>query len=174
MKKKIVSIAIAIVFAVSSSQVLADMYDEDSTENELNYTAIGIGATSGGLILGPVGILVGGVIGSFYGSNAPEDEPQSMEPTTESVVDTLAENSAHDNSGALMLASSSEDIAFLDQDASATLHKASDRIKEIIISDFNVVVYFKPGSVDVENFYSKQFSTLSNLLNEMPDRKSVV
>jgi outer membrane protein OmpA-like peptidoglycan-associated protein len=169
MKKKIISIAIATVFAVSSSQVLADMYDEGSTENELNYTAIGIGATSGGLILGPVGILVGGVIGSFYGYGTPEDESQSMISTAEPIVDAFAENPVHDSSDGLMLASSSEVIPFFDQDTSAVLHKASDRIKEIIINDFNVVVYFKPGSVDVENFYSKQFSTLTNLLNEMPE-----
>lgn len=165
MKKTFVSIAIASVLAASSSQVLADQYNEDSITNEQDYTSIGVGAVSGALIAGPVGLIVGGMVASLFGWGDSEDESQEPGLADESDSDTLAEISGHDESKDLMVASSSNVIAFVDSESS----EEPSRIKEIVANDLSIAVYFKPGSVNFESFYSQQFSTISNLLHEMPE-----
>lgn len=181
MKKKNILIAIATALAVGSTHVSAATYDESSTETEINYTAMGVGATTGGLLFGPVGILVGGIAGSLYDSNTPEDSQQTVdqsvddgmasniEKTTESVSDALVKNPEPNEPEGLMLASSSDDISFIDEELAEESVKDYSRIKEIITNDLSVIVHFKPGSVNFENFYSQQFSTVSNLLHEMPE-----
>lgn len=162
MKKTLVSIAIASVLAVSSSQLLADQNDEDSITNEQDYTAIGIGATSGALIAGPAGLIVGGIIGSLFGWEPSEDELYGEELAAESDSEMLP---VLDESEDLMVASTSNVIPQGDSE----LSEEANRIKDIVTNDLSVAVYFKPGSVNFESFYSHQFSTLSNLLHEMPD-----
>ena len=194
MKKKIISMALTTVLAVSSTHVVADNVNEDATENDFNYTAVGVGATTGGLILGPIGILIGGVMGSFYDAGDSEDTQlsavhsmeqnlelnsdqgidldidQRIEATTDVAIDsdTLADASEEKVSEGLLVASSNDDMLFIDEELQSS-ENTHNRIKEIITNDLSVTVYFKPGSVNYENFYSEQFSTVLNLLNEMPE-----
>ena len=165
MKKTLVSIAIASVLAVSSSQILADQYDEDSITNEQDYTAIGVGAASGALIAGPAGLIVGGIVGSLFGWGDSDDESQGTELAAESDSDTVAEIPGNDKAEDLMVASTSNVIPLVDSE----LSEEPNRIKEIVTNDLSIAVYFKPGSVNFESFYTQQFSTLSNLLHEMPE-----
>lgn len=162
MKKTLVSIAITSVFAASSSQALADQYNEDTITNEDDYTAIGIGAVGGALVGGPVGFIVGGYMGSLFDS---EDDEQLAASTAEPESESLAEMTAQRSSDDLRVASSTN---FIPQDNS-NLTETPNRIKDIVINNLNVAVYFKPGSVDFESFYTHQFSTISNLLHEMPE-----
>lgn len=165
MKKKLISIAIASVLVISSGQLLADQYDEDSTTDDQGYTAIGIGATSGALMAGPAGLIIGGFLGSLYGRGEAEDELQDMEFVAESEADALVEAPMHDEAEDLILASTSKDIPQID----SGLSEEKNRIKEIVTNDLSIAVYFKPGSVNFESFYTQQFLTISNLLHEMPE-----
>lgn len=165
MKKRLVSIAIASVLAASSNHVLAEQYGEDAISIEGDYTAIGIGAVGGAVLGGPVGLIVGSYLGSLYGSDDSVNDSQITESATVSDSDSLAKMPEQDKSDDLMVASSGE-ISYLGK---PDLVEEPNRIKEIVTNNLNVTVYFKPGSVDLESFYSQQLSTLSNLLNELPE-----
>jgi outer membrane protein OmpA-like peptidoglycan-associated protein len=176
MKKKLVSIAITSVLTASSGQLLADQTDERQATNENDYTAIGVGAASGALIAGPAGLIVGGFIGSlFSGGNSDESLPLTLNddiPADESAVATNAEtesvapvNADQDMPGDMVLASNSKIVPL----PGSKRTEDTDRIKQIISSDLNVTVYFKPGSMAFESFYTQQFSVMLNLLHEMPE-----
>jgi len=173
MKKKIISIVIAAVLAVSSAHVLAESGHQDATDNKLNYTAIGIGAASGGLILGPVGVLVGGVIGSFYNTAETDDvlhspnQTMNLSATPES--DELVVKTELDQPADLVLAYSGDAVLFVEEQSAELFQQEINRVKEIVTNNLSIIVHFKPGSVDLESLYSQQLATISNLLHEMPE-----
>ena len=176
MKKKLVSIAITSVLTASSGQLLADQTDESQATNENDYTAIGVGAASGALMAGPAGLIVGGFIGSlFSGGNSDDALPLTVNddvPADESGAETTVEadgvapvKADQDMPEDMLLASTSKNIPL----PGSELTVDADRIKQIITSDLNVTVYFKPGSMAFESFYTQQFSVMLNLLHEMPE-----
>ena len=179
MKKKLVSIAITSVLTASSGQLLADQNAEGQATNKNDYTATGVGAATGALMAGPAGLIVGGLIGSmFSGGNSDVSSPLTLNdvPADESTIETTDETTAEAESVTpvkagqelpedMLLASSSKIIPLPD----SKLAEDPDRIKQIITSDLNVTVYFKPGSVSFETFYTQQFSVMLNLLHEMPE-----
>lgn len=179
MKKNFVSMAIAAVLAASSSQILADQYDENATTNEHDYIAVGVGAASGALIAGPAGLIVGSIVGGLFGWGSSEEAGTDMDqPDVEQQSSALVaafdldpdlsivkETPEHKESEGLMLASLNSDTALVEEEQPGEIN----RIKQIVVNDLNVAVYFKPGSVDFESFYSQQFSVIANLLHEMPE-----
>jgi len=194
MNKKLISIAIASVLAASSTQALAGQYDDDFNISEDEYVAVGIGAATGALIAGPVGLVIGGVFGKLYAqqdtaaegevelaesnisSAATEtfvtsykvdsDVSSNLTTATESTVDrTSSETEESDETDVVMVASASGDIAI----AAPKQQESAQRIKEIITYDLNMDVYFKPGSVDFEPFYARQLSSIRNLLEAIPE-----
>lgn len=170
MKKNIVSIAITSVLAASSGQLLADQDRETLNTNEQDYTAIGIGAASGALIAGPAGLVLGGFITSLITNNdaaseavsTPADDNQF--PTQTAAATTVATPAQPDESEALLLASASPASSLPGSKSS----EVADRIQAIIAEDLNISIYFKPGSMTFESFYSQQLSVLTHLLEEMP------
>lgn len=168
MKNKLISIAVASALVISSGEILADGYDEDSTTKQNNYTAMGIGAVSGALMAGPAGLIVGGFVGSLFGRADSEVEPVGTQLATESnsvAVEELTRTPQLNETEVMMVASSNNVIAQDDNKPSQEINK----IKEIVANNLNLAVYFRPGSVNYENFYSQQFSTIAKLLSEMPE-----
>lgn len=162
-RKTLISIAISSALTVSSSQVFADLTVGDSTADESSHTAMGVGAVSGALVAGPAGFVIGGVLGSFFGEQDAEKLESEIEATVESEPNEY--NEPDDEFSDLMVASSNDLVPADDTE----LLDTADRIKQIITHDLNMAVYFKPGSVDFETFYSRQFSTITNLLHEMTE-----
>lgn len=196
MNKKLISIAIASVMAASSTQALAGQYDDDFNISDDEYVAVGIGAATGALIAGPIGLVIGGVFGKLYAQQdtaaegeaelaesnissaatetfvtfykADSDVPSNLTTATESTVDKKSsETEESDETAVVMVASASSDIAIAF--AASKQQESAQRIKEIITYDLNMDVYFKPGSVDFEPFYARQLSSIRNLLEAMPE-----
>ncbi len=185
MKKKIISIVIASTLAFGATTLKAevlmgDLPNENKSGTNLNYTSIGVGAASGALIAGPVGLIIGGVAGGLFGGGydeKPSDNyvDENTDINTEVVADTNADtdvnpelvviSSADEMPVSMMVANADNDIAFADNSSP----DERSRVQEIIKNDLTVPVYFKAGSVSVEDFYMQQFSTITSLLQAMPD-----
>lgn len=167
MKKNIVCLAITSVLTASSGQLLADQDPEGLTTNEKDYSAIGIGAASGALIAGPAGLFLGGLIASLIVNGDAESEAQSTPADNNQLPAQTAEATAVSTPAhpvepeALLLASASPTTPL---PGSAL----SERVQTIIAEDLNIAVYFKPGSVAFESFYTQQLSVLTSLLEEIP------
>ena len=168
MKKKLISIAIASLITTSTSQVMASQDDDTVTSNKKQVTAISIGAVSGALIAGPAGLVVGGIVGALAGRQNPETEVEEVDhlAETEFMLNEMIESSKQDKeSEGVLVASANDKIPMIDSD----LPEAINAIQEIVSNDLSMGVYFKAGSVDIENFYTQQLSVVSNLLSEIPE-----
>ena len=167
MKKKLISIAIASLIVTNTGQVLASQDIEDSTDDNQQVTAIGIGAVSGALLAGPAGLIVGGIVGAIAGRQDSdlESEVQGVDQLaeTESMLNEMLATSKQDEvTEDLVVASAGNEVPVIEAEAISP-------IQEIISNDLSMDVYFKAGSVDVEKFYTQQLSVLANLLQEIPD-----
>ncbi len=168
MKKKLIPIAIASLIATSTGQVMASQDDGDATGNNKQVTAISIGAVGGALIAGPAGLVVGGIVGALAGRNDSESEVEGVDhlAETESMLNEMIEASKQDDAPeSVIVASASNEMPMIDSEMPDSINA----IQEIVSNDLSMDVYFKAGSVDVENFYTQQLSVLSNLLSEIPD-----
>ena len=184
-KQKLVPVLISALCVFNSGQSIASQ--KDKTENTPAMTkeegvAVGVGAMSGASIAGPVGFLVGGLVGVLFNhDNADEssglaertqtdetgietaqidEDIDTHSDTSVMVSDTGKSNKADD----LLLASASNNSFLVKHDKPAD----PDKLKEIITDRLNFVVYFTPGSVTTADFYEEQFATVLDLLREMP------
>lgn len=146
---------------------------------------MGIGAATGALIAGPVGLVVGGVVGKLYADQNLIDESKDTGDTAVITADNAVESAKDENDvavrsapkikegealevsdyGDVMVASSANVIPV----ASFQQSKKSKRIEEIITYDLSMDLYFKPGSVAFEPFYARQLASINNLMETMPE-----
>lgn len=168
MKKKIIAIAIASVITTTSGQALASQQEEGATNNKKQYTAISIGAVSGALLAGPVGLVVGGIVGAIAGRDHSDPEAREIDhlAETESMLSDMLDTSKQKPSPApVMLATADSTIPVIDNDAPEII----DSLKQIVSNDLSMDIYFKAGSVDVEQFYAQQLAVITSLLTKLPD-----
>ena len=166
--KKVISIAVASIIATGSTQGMASQATDNVPHTKKQSAAISIGAVSGALIAGPVGFIIGGLAGSVIGRNDQKTEVQNVDTLadTESMLsEMLVSAKQHDQSKGLLVASANNVIPMNVSKPDEVI----DGLKQIISNDLSMDVYFKAGSVNLENFYSQQLSVISSLLNEMPD-----
>ncbi len=168
MKKKILIIALTSSLALGSVSGMAQQTTDVDDAGTGNYGAIGIGAVSGGLLLGPLGALLGGFAGSLYHREAAVDHTASREPSEPAIAQ--AEKRASLAPGATQLVASADhkQIA-LASPAAREQDDLAGRLKTIVSEKLRFMVNFKPGSVQHEPFYNEQLSVLVELMKNMPE-----
>ncbi|MDT8453456.1 MAG: sortase-associated OmpA-like protein PdsO [Gammaproteobacteria bacterium] len=168
MKKKIIAIAIASVITTTSAQVLASPQEEGVSNNKKQYTAISVGAVSGALLAGPVGLVVGGIVGAIAGRDHSDPEAREIDHLAETesmlseMLDTAKQTQAPSET---MLATADSAMPVIDSNAPEII----DSLKQIVSNDLSMDVYFKAGSIDVEPFYAQKLTVITSLLTELPD-----
>jgi len=173
MKKKLIQIALASLIATGTGHAMASQDNEDTGNNKKQVTAIGLGAVGGAILAGPAGLVVGGIVGAIAGRDNSKSEVMGVDhlAETESMLTEMIESSKENiEPPAVMVASLNNNPPVIDSETSEVV----TGIQNIISNDLKMDVYFKAGSVDVENFYTKQLSVLSNLLAELPDLELIL
>ena len=171
MKRKLVTIAIAAsLLSTTGHYAHADTADARSDRHK-EYIGTGIGATAGAMIAGPVGFIVGGVIGNLAGRH-----------------DALEKNTQHPPADALLLAEASTDhsaemkpqssLASLittghSGENEASINKATDietqNLLDVILPAAQLEIFFLSGSTEVEAFYKPRIQAITKLLHAMPE-----
>ena len=190
MKKSLLNIAVTTAFtctvfsgSVLSTQAYAgdrnivdNNSSNDNTTETYLYPGMGVGAATGALIAGPIGLLVGGAIGAIAGANQ-EVSPES-EATTVLAKNTVEENSPVSDSGNLALAETAEQntlqqgiqVAQLGSISSVvdnSIESKHDTLMDILTADLSLDIYFRSGSTNIEAFYPARLAAIADLMNTM-------
>jgi len=179
MKKTLLTLAITLSFssAALSTQDYADAplltdntNSNDETTETYMYPGIGIGAATGTAIAGPLGFVVGGLIGALVGSNqevlSEYEETKPQKTVAEYDNDTASE--VHTKIDTIDLPS--VQVAQLGSvgiiENSSITH--GENILDILTTDLSLDVYFRSGSTDIEAFYPARLAAIANLMKNMP------
>lgn len=170
MKKHILTIAIASCLLAGTHQAHANSVESTDSKNR-QYIGAGIGAVAGAIFAGPVGFVAGGLLGNLAGKNdaisdAEEEkmtalagvpEPEAINAPAEQATDDTAEST-------IMIASTDDIVSVINED----LDNASN-LKDILVSELNMDVFFLSGSTSVETFYQPRLKAVAKFMQEMKD-----
>lgn len=186
MKKSLLNIAITLAFSsavfsgsVLSTQAYANDLTADNTSNNTAaesylYPGMGIGAASGALVAGPLGMLVGGLLGAIAGANqetatTPEvmaELPAENLFTAEPLKTEQQENTAQSDSSEqhnIQLAQLGEINTVVDK----SIEPQQEALLDILTADLSLDVYFRSGSTSIESFYPARLVAIAKLMNTM-------
>ena len=171
MKRKLVTIAIvSSLLSMAAHNVYAD---DASTRNDRHkqYLGTGIGATAGALIAGPVGFIVGGVIGNLAGrhdamAGDTEQPPADNVLLTEASTPHAAAMRPQSSIAGMITAGHYTDD---ESTINAVTESESSNQLDVILPAAQLEIYFLSGSTEVEAFYKPRIQAISKLLHAVHD-----
>ena len=181
MKKSLLNIAVTLAFSsaalsgtVLSTQAFAgDLIADNTTSNNTAtetylYPGMGVGAASGVLVAGPVGLRVGGLIGAIAGAN-------NEVTTTQEATAVLPENTVQENTAvpaSTQQVTSHHDIQVAQPGNLTTVVETpvasqKEALLDILTTDLSLDIYFRSGSASIESFYPARLTAIAELMNTM-------
>ena len=171
MNRKLVTIAIASCLLCTTAH---NAYADDTvtrSDRHKQYIGTGIGATAGALIAGPVGFIVGGVIGNLAGRHDAMEQNTEQPPadtillaqvSSQHTTETAPQTSVAD----LISASHSNDS---DSSVNKTTATEKPHLLDVVLPAAKLEIFFLSGSTEVEAFYKPRIRAISRLLHAEPD-----
>jgi sortase system peptidoglycan-associated protein len=172
MKKQLISIAIATAMLAGTSQHAYAGEPQGSGNRHNQYIGTGIGATAGALVAGPVGFLVGGLIGNLAAKhdarNAVETEQAIIEKESKSLASTQPASvpaTEVEAAETIIVAQAGEIESVISDD----IVDHTSELKNILVEDMSIDVFFLSGSTAVETFYQSRLQAVAKLMQQLPD-----
>ena len=170
MNRKLVTLAITTCLL---SATVHNAYADDTgtrSDRHKQYVGTGIGATAGALVAGPVGFIVGGVIGNLAGRHDAINENAGQPPTD---THLLAEASSHQTAEAASQTSIADLIsANRTSDSDSMVNETSTtgkpQLLDAVLPAAELEIFFLSGSTEVETFYKPRIQAISKLLHAEP------
>ncbi len=172
MKKQLISIAIATTLLAGTAHNAHAGDQQASDSRHKQYIGTGIGATAGALVAGPVGFIVGGLIGNLAAKHdvmvsgeteqALAAEQSLLHASTQPVSVPATED---ETSETIIVAQTGE----IESVISDELVDQSSELKDILVEDMSLDVFFLSGSTTVESFYQSRLQAVAKLMQQMPD-----
>ena len=176
MKKTLLNLAISLSATVLSTHAYADEQltidntnSNDETTKTYMYPGMGIGAATGTAIAGPFGLVIGGLIGTFIGSNQ-EISDESKEPELQKMVteyDNVTNNEVQTETETF-------DLPVIQVAQLGTIRTIEDSgntknetLLDILTTDLSLDIYFRSGSTAIEAFYPARLSAIAELMNSI-------
>jgi len=161
------------------------------TETSL-LPAMGSGAAAGAIVAGPLGLLIGGLVGAFIGDN---DTATQTEHTLNKVATAknhdavptkliknqperqpvekkaLVENKPAQQPKAAFNSPSVNTLQLaqigIPHSIDNTPADAMEKLIDVFTTDLNLDVYFRSGSTDIENFYPARLAAVAKLMDNI-------
>jgi len=170
MKKQLVSFTIATSLLAGAHNAFAS--DQHPAEiKHKQYIGTGIGAVAGAIFAGPVGFIAGGLLGSLAGKHDAVNSIENEQSTSTTTADSPAltnqpsmqatDNNAKDT---IVVAQAGGIESVIDNG----IDHASG-LKDILVSELNLDIFFLSGSTAVEAFYQPRLNAVAMFMDEMKD-----
>lgn len=190
MEKSLLNIAVTMALtgavfsgSVLSTQAYADDMNivdnnssNDNTTETYMYPGMGVGAATGALIAGPIGLIVGGAIGAIAGANQEVSaEPEETTVLTENIIEAdspasdrnnlpVAETTEH---GTLQQGIQVAQLGSINAVVEDSIEPHQDKLIDILTADLSLDIYFRSGSTNIEAFYPARLTAIADLMNSM-------
>lgn len=170
MKKPILAIAITSCLLAGTHHAHANSVESSDSKNR-QYIGTGIGAVAGAIFAGPVGFVAGGLLGNLAGKqdaiSAAESEKMialAEAPEPEAINAPVVEATDNTTQNTIIIAQAGEIASVINEDTDD-----SSSLKDILVSDLNMDVFFLSGSISVEAFYQPRLKAVARFMQEMKD-----